>query len=327
MKSQLWYFSLRTVGCFQSCWRIRMPFIQGQTANFPAFDHDFRCFIVSAIICHSQHPLGFLWSDAISDQKWNAKLLRLHGKQKWQGTQGYSSQSLSNMHNAPKKTVLSHESQHKSQITAAQSQGSGAQLAGSPHPLRHSHVAHHSSDQKIADLLLHEAGVMHSKWKDAWCVDDVWRCTMDTDLMNFFGDKLSSHSAAPQFDPEKYPTSMVSWSACWMLHAWVSMSFSLAYKRFLRWLHWCQTQLMTLKHRVRLFKPIIFSLKMESLSVTEIPSTKIGRMESATHLYKGLLIQGWPTYQKASGSSDSRTSDTPWDKRYKVKLPPRSWER
>ena len=46
----------------------------------------------------------------------------------------------------------SHESQHKSQITAAQSQGSGAQLAGSPNPLRHRHVAHHSSDQKIADL-------------------------------------------------------------------------------------------------------------------------------------------------------------------------------
>lgn len=106
MKSQLWYFSLRTVGCFQSCWRIRMPCMEGQTVNFPAFDHDFRCFIVSAIICHSQHRLGFLRSDAISEQKWNAKLLRLHGKQKWQGTQGYSSQSLSNMHNAAKKTGL-----------------------------------------------------------------------------------------------------------------------------------------------------------------------------------------------------------------------------
>lgn len=167
---------------------------------------------------------------------------------------------------------------------------------------------------------------MHSKWKDVWmmCEDVPWIQILWISL------EIDSHPTVPCHN-----WTLKSTRPPWWVGLPVGCStpefiaeLSLAYKRCIAiGASKSQTQLLTLKHRVRLFKPIIFSLKMESLSVTEIPSTKIGRMESATHLYKGLLIQGWPTYQKASGSSDSRTSDTPWDKKYKVKLPPRSWER
>ena len=153
MKSLLWYFSLRTVGCFQSCWRIRMPCIEGQTANFPAFDHDFRCFIVSAIIRHSQHRLGFLRSDAISDQKWNAKTVappweaKVARHPRIQQPKPFKHAPCNEKNRIIITWITTQITNHMNQ-----SQGSEAQLDGSPHPLRHRHVAHHSSDQKIADL-------------------------------------------------------------------------------------------------------------------------------------------------------------------------------
>ena len=206
-----------------------MPFVEGQTANFPAFDHDFRCFIVSAIICHSQHRLGFLRSDAISEQKWNAKLLRLHGKQKWQGTQGYSSQSLSNMHNAPKITglIITWITWITWITTHIDSHGLLKVRDQEPNSLG-LRTRWGTATSRITAATRRWRTYCPWSWRDAQQVkrvNDVWMMcedvTMDTDLMNFFGDKLSSHSAVPQFDPEKYPTSMVSWSACWMLHAWV----------------------------------------------------------------------------------------------------------
>ena len=91
---------------------------------------------------------------------------------------------------------------------------------------------------------------------------------------------------------------MASWSACWMLHAWFSMS-CLDCKR---WLHWCQTQLLTLKHRVRLFKPHIqHSTIIFFVGMLPFPNRNPfkWKLEDGKCNPKGLLIQGWPTCQKA----------------------------
>lgn len=108
--------------------------------------------------------------------------------------------------------------------------------------------------------------------KSEWCVDDVWMmCDVRWILILWISLEINSHPTVPCHN-----LTLKSTRPPWWVGLPVGCStpefheLSLAYKRSLRCIR-VQTRLLTLKHRVRLFKPIIFSLKMESLSVTEIP--------------------------------------------------------
>lgn len=116
-------------------------------------------------------------------------------------------------------------------------------------------------------------------WRNAQQANDVW-CTMDTDLMNLFGDRLSM-TLIPQCRATLWPWKVPDLHGelvCLLdaprLSFYDSMS-CLAYKRCIAigtarlssWLSNTASDFSSL---------IIFSLECCCLSVTEIPSKKIG---------------------------------------------------